>query len=553
MRWTKVWLVLACVLVTAPAFNSLCYGKAKEWKDLYDEMVLAFLWHQSADESKALSWQTFNMARDILDEQLRLKPDNGKKPILVTDIDDTLTDSSSYFAGFLGTNDGLNEKRDYIWWDEQPSAPKAGALAFLRYAVNKGVEPFYLTGRTADPKVEQYTHSFLQRLGVPGADPNHIKISNGIKKDQFIRDIVGESNQLLLTVGDKFSDLGVESSNKTDHQLQWLQEHPSQPGITTLLQANPVGGTWDCLSHNVCPHSPDQEYELRQQQRKQMAGDYVPSQDVLTPSPLFSGNQMGQILKWQTESSEHAFISRQVFNRAGLYWKNRKAEKGEAIVIDIDGTLIDLAPFTAMVLLWNTGKKGINLFHHWAKSSPSQRAMPGAREYLELVKSAGGEIFYVTARSTIDEHGKDMRKPLLDSLERAGVPLPADKNHLLMKGDFCIRENCSKAARFENIRMGIVSGAPVNIVQLLGDTLQDIELVGEDLETAANAESTGVLADLGRSRFLLPNPIYIRGWLFRLYQKWYGDNWHEEIDSETLQAGVLKKIQRWNPGVSILE
>ena len=83
--------------------------------------------------------------------------------------------------------------------------------------------------------------------------------------------------------------------------------------------------------------------------------------------------------------------------------------------------------------------------------------------------------------------------------------------------------------------------------------LPEIELTSKDLEVPADAEPSAVLAELGRSRFLLPYPLYTRGWLFRMYEQWYGSDWYHN-SPETLRRDRLNKVRRWqHDRLSMLE
>ncbi len=539
------WLLTVTLLLPLPL-------AAAEWKDLYNQMILALLWHQTSDEAKALSWQTFNMARDIIDHELDLPRQTDQRPALVTDIDDTLVDASSYFAGFIGTNDGLNPTRTRIWWNQQPVMPRPGALAFLHHANRKGVEILYLTFRFDDPDVNRDTLNFLQRLGAPSVDPAHLSISEKVNKYNLIQQWAGQQRQLILTIGDKFSDLGLEPMGRPAVQHQWLKQNPDKPGQHHLQQANPFGGTWECLSHNTCPHSADTEIQLRRQQIEQLADGYTYPVNKRDDLDLYQAEELGQAFKWIRDSAEYPFITRQVYNRASLPWQQNKVKPGSAVVIDIDGTLLDLSPLVAAVMVTETAHKRLNMFHHWVHSARPVQAIPGARKYISAVLAAGGEVFFLTNRKATDEQNQDMRQPLIQSLMNAGLPAP-DSKHLIMYNDYCAADgNCSKSQRLQSIRIGQVTGSPVTITQIIGDNLDDIELTSQDLDIPAEGEPLGLVAELGRTRFLLPNPLYTRGWLFRLYRQWHGESW-PQISSSNLSQDRIKKLQRWSPDISMLE
>ncbi|WP_281645490.1 HAD family acid phosphatase [Parendozoicomonas sp. Alg238-R29] len=524
-----------------------CQLYALEWKDLYEQTTLAMLWQQHSEESRALSWQTFNMAADVVDQQLEQTHASGKKPALVTDIDDTIIQASAYFAGFIGSNEKRTKERDYLWWQSQPPKLTPGAKYFLSNTSSKGVEILYLTARYHDPIVASSTLEMLSKADLPYTDTKHLQISSGLQKSDLIR-LWGEqeNRQIILTMGDKMADLGFELPIKSKTQKQWLENNPSKPGQHSLLQTNAAYGTWECVTHGYCPHSPDEEHTLRQNKAKQLVGDFQqPPSDFFASDKFYRGTEMGHLLEWTTESAEYPFITRQIYNRASQYWKQSRPEQGAAVVIDIDGTIVQNIPFPAHVFLNNHTENPLELFNHWAGLEQPQALVAGAKEYLHAVKEAGGEIFYVTNRPPQSARGNDMRGPLLASLEATGLPVP-DSQHLLMFGDFSDRSDTNKRMRFAAIRTGMVTGKPVNVAQMIGDRIEDIEIYADDLAIDNDGKPEGALQELGRSRFLLPFPLYTPGWLRRLYKQWHGNEWQSQ-SAEKLSASRKGHIEAWTP------
>ena len=516
---------------------------AKEWKDLYQQTILSTLWQQQADESLTLSWQTFNMAADTIDQGLTALTKTGKTPALVTDIDDTIVNATAYFADFIGTNNRLTESLDFHWWQHQPAEHKPGALHFLNYAHSKGVEILYLTARTPIPEIYDYTFNLLDRLGVPGADREHIQISPGIQKSTFVRQWgTSENRELLLAMGDKFADLGFDVKTDPVLQKEWIANHPQEPGHKHLVLPNAAYGSWECLTHGHCSHSPDEEYRLRQQDAVNAARPFEKRPDeFLKQEPPYSGEESGQLLQWLLKSAEYPFITRQIYNRAERFWKNPIPEQGAAVVTDIDGTVVQNMEYIAHVFLHGLSTRPVELFQYWAALRLPPKAVPGAREFFNRVQEAGGEIFYVTNRQSKTRSGHDMRAITLHMLEAAGLPVP-DNEHLLLIGDVKSASPKSKNSRFQAIQNGSMTGHSVNVVQWIGDRIEDLGLTSNDLQQASNHAPQGLLKEVGRSRFLLPFALHASGWLNRIYRHWYGN----DFDAISLREKKLDRVNRLN-------
>ena len=282
-----------------------------------------------------------------------------------------------------------------------------------------------------------------------------------------------------------------------------------------------------------------------------MIGDFLTTPTDLTFSEqIYRAEELGQALEWTNQSAEYAYITRQVYNKAAQFWKQPLPEQGAAVIVDVDGTVIKNTQYSAHVFLNNHTKEGWQLFDYWVALNQPPIPVPGAKEFLQSVKDAGGEIFYVTNRRDYVLNGTSMRAALKTSLEKAGVPMP-DEQHLLMHGDFGhlgaeYQDDNSKKARYKGIRTGLITGKPVNVVQIIGDRIEDLEIYEDDLALDNNEAPSEILSQLGRQRFLLPFPLYTQGWLKRLYKQWHGDNW-QDLSTEELAESRRSHLESWRP------
>lgn len=110
-----------------------------------EKLLVATLFHQKAAECRALSYQAYNIARLILDNELR-RMSLTKKLAVIVDVDETVLDNSPFQVKII------LEKTQYPeYWNEWCELAQAkalpGAVEFLNYAKSKGVEVFYITNR----------------------------------------------------------------------------------------------------------------------------------------------------------------------------------------------------------------------------------------------------------------------------------------------------------------------------------------------------------------------------------------------------------------------
>ncbi len=195
-----------------------------------------------------------------------------------------------------------------------------------------------------------------------------------------------------------------------------------------------------------------------------------------------------------------------------------------AIIVDVDETILDNAPYQAQLVVENAEYTT----ESWAKwvQDRSAPALPGAKDFLDFVQSQGVEIFYVTNRAS--ELEEDTRV----NLKQEGLPLNEDYDVVLTKGENGWESD--KKTRREAVAQ------THRILLLMGDDLNDFFSGAR----ANNPEDRQSLvkqheAMWGEKWLVLPNPSY-GSWEASLFGRDY-----ELSDAEKLRAkyGHLKPFQ----------
>ena len=114
----RVVLSLLMFLPTQP----FAYGH----QGMNDGGVIAANWQQYSGEYAAYLYQSFNGATDQLRGQIAAIPP-GKKPAIITDIDDTLIPGTHYFASMVDADEAKNPEPAH----PQPVRALSGAVAVL--------------------------------------------------------------------------------------------------------------------------------------------------------------------------------------------------------------------------------------------------------------------------------------------------------------------------------------------------------------------------------------------------------------------------------------
>lgn len=199
-----------------------------------------------------------------------------------------------------------------------------------------------------------------------------------------------------------------------------------------------------------------------------------------------------QALLWFQSSAECRALYYQAFNAARLsldnHLRSHTTKKKRAVVMDIDDTILDDSPHSAMLLKEN--RLFPYRYDEWLNAA-IEPPLPGAVEFAAYAASKGVALFYISNRqiSALDATIRNLRS--------SGFP-QADSSHVLLMGS-----DESKESRRQNV------ASDHEIVLLLGDNLNDLASVFEGKSVEGRAAEVDQLKDQFGSKFIvLPNPVY---------------------------------------------
>jgi 5'-nucleotidase (lipoprotein e(P4) family) len=220
----------------------LMAGCAYTTKDLNEQSVMAINWVQTSAEFRALSYQSYNLARMNLDSFLASY--SGSKPVAISvDIDETVTDNSAYQAFLIGNDFGYSSKTWGPWIASGQAKAMPGAVEFLNYAKNKGVEIFYIS----NIKMAFYegAEKKLKDLGIPFADKKHLLLKTKTSDKQARRDMVTKDYEIALLLGDNLADfLSVFRKKTIDGRFAETDKIKDEWGKKFIVFPNPMYGDW---------------------------------------------------------------------------------------------------------------------------------------------------------------------------------------------------------------------------------------------------------------------------------------------------------------------
>ncbi len=201
-----------------------------------------------------------------------------------------------------------------------------------------------------------------------------------------------------------------------------------------------------------------------------------------------------QGILWQQTAGEYKALCYQAFNAAKLQLEKEienhsASEKPLAIITDIDETVLDNSPYQA-----TQAKAGESYTSEtWTAwgNQESAKAVPGALEFFNFVKSKGVQVFYISDRYD------SQNEATLNNLKKAGFP-NAEADHILLK---------QKGVDKEKRRQIVLEKHKV--VMYLGDNLSDFsKIFDKQTLDARNSLTENEKDEFGKRFIVLPNPMY---------------------------------------------
>lgn len=263
-RFRSPFIFLAVIAALSPAARA----QTPHPEDSPARLESALLWTQTAGEWRALCYQGWNLARMRLDELLR-KP-REKPPAVIVDIDETILDNSPYHAQLVLAGDGPTPS--WAGWIASASAePIPGALEFLRYAVSRGVEVFYVTNRTVAE--EEPTLRNLEKFGFPTPDKNHVFVRTAEGSKERRRARIADTYDILFLCGDNLSDFAEFDHLTVADRNAMTDRFRDEFGRRFIVFPNTFVGDWQTALYRGTDHAAASREQRRRQHLRPWRGE----------------------------------------------------------------------------------------------------------------------------------------------------------------------------------------------------------------------------------------------------------------------------------------
>ena len=249
----RLWLGLALIVLTcSPATFAQTAAPAARQQADNEYQAGAILWTQTSGEARALAYQAFNLAKMVLDQDLRLKRRTGQRRAVVVDVDETVLDNSRYQATLLKNRQPYesNTWTDWVKLEQAEAIP--GAVEFLRYASSRGVRVFYVTNRKQVEK--EATAANLKKLGFPDVSDQTLLVRTDAQSSskEPRRQTVGSHFRIVLLMGDNLNDFAevFERGKTVADRLAAVEQNKNQFGTRFIVLPNVMYGDWENAAYD---------------------------------------------------------------------------------------------------------------------------------------------------------------------------------------------------------------------------------------------------------------------------------------------------------------
>lgn len=238
-----LWLCLLLV-INVPASFAQTPGQPQSATGYLEG---AILWQQTSGERRALSYQTFALARMLLDRDLRVNRRIRKPRAVIVDLDETILDNGLYEGMQLKNRVNHNQTDFTDWINRAEATAVPGSVEFLRYAAARGVTVFYITNRKDNQKAG--TAENLKTLGFPNVNDQTLLVqtdpNNSSKEPRRLS--VGAKYRIVLLMGDDLNDFAAvfENSKTVESRVEAAERNKDQFGGRFIMLPNPMYGNWE--------------------------------------------------------------------------------------------------------------------------------------------------------------------------------------------------------------------------------------------------------------------------------------------------------------------
>ena len=236
-----------------------------------DTETMGLLWMRTSAEYRALAYQGYNVALNLV-KMAVTDPSHQRKPLaIVLDADETVVDNTKLMGESVANGNG---RFDAPWWRQAVHQGKSqampGAVEFLNEVHKQGVEIFYVSNRYAPVNLDVTIQNFKE-LGFPSVDKEHVLLFEKDSDKQPRFDMIAKKYAIVLYMGDNAGDFPIGTKGKTLAERNGIIDaHKEDFGTTFVVFPNPAYGSWvSALAKGYQNLSPEEQKQVNNQYLQQ--------------------------------------------------------------------------------------------------------------------------------------------------------------------------------------------------------------------------------------------------------------------------------------------
>lgn len=213
-------------------------------------LLLATAWFQQSAEMRACYYQSYNMAKLALKDNLHNY--KGTKPAaVVLDIDETVLDNSPFEAKLMADRQNYSDSAWMAWSAREEALALPGAAEFIAYARELGVDVFFISNRTLDERERTLKNLATARMAVDSAHLLLYNPSKGTSCKDERRNAVSATHEIILFVGDNLGDYtSLFDRRDSTLALRLADSLHNDFGRKFIMLPNPMYGEWENAIYN---------------------------------------------------------------------------------------------------------------------------------------------------------------------------------------------------------------------------------------------------------------------------------------------------------------
>lgn len=220
------------------------------------EQLNCVLWVQTSPEYELACRNSYLLAEQMLDEALyglqwtalaEGQASGTLPPAVILDVDETVLDNSPFEARLVLEDREYNKEMWDTWVAEAAARDIPGAKEFIQYAIEEGVEVFFVTNRAY--KNEPYTVRNLRDRFGPMITGEKVLCKN--EQPEWTddktsrRSYIGSRYRVLMLIGDNFNDFVYLGQVSPEERVIAARKYLDYWGEKWIMVPNPMYGDWE--------------------------------------------------------------------------------------------------------------------------------------------------------------------------------------------------------------------------------------------------------------------------------------------------------------------